>query len=92
MTPDAAEALAAEALAWMAGDQDLIGSFLAASGAAPGDLASVASEPAFLGFVLDFLLGDDETVTAFAQATNRSPESVIRARAALPGGMTPEWT
>ncbi|MEO1724986.1 MAG: DUF3572 domain-containing protein [Pseudomonadota bacterium] len=92
MTPDAAEGLAAEALAWMAADADLVGRFLAASGAAPGDLSAAVRDPAFLGFVLDFLLGDEESVTAFAATVGRPPEDLLRARAALPGGMTPEWT
>jgi len=33
-----AEALAVRALAWMAGDAELIGRFLAMTGAGPGDL------------------------------------------------------
>jgi hypothetical protein len=87
-----AEALAVQALAWMAGDPDLIGRFLAVSGAGPADLRSRASEPEFLGFVLDFLLADEAALLAFAAAENIRPELPMRARAALPGGDLPNWT
>ncbi len=87
-----AEALAVSALAWMAGDADLIGRFLAATGAGPGDLRTRAAEPEFLGFVLDFLLADEAALVAFATSHGIHPEQPMRARAALPGGDLPNWT
>lgn len=87
-----AEALAARALAWMAEDPDMIGRFLAQSGAGPEDLRSQAGEPEFLGFVLDFLLADESALVAFAGAERIRPELATRARASLPGGDLPEWT
>lgn len=87
-----AETLAARALAWMAADADLIGRFLALSGAGPAELRARAAEPEFLGFVLDFLLADEAMLLAFAEAEGVRPELVTRARAALPGGALPEWT
>ncbi|MEM7499596.1 MAG: DUF3572 domain-containing protein [Pseudomonadota bacterium] len=92
MKTEAAEALAAQALAWMARDDELVGRFLASTGAAPGDLAQAAGDPAFLGFVLDFLMADEESARAFAEAERLPPEMLRTARARLPGGMTPEWT
>ena len=65
---------------------------LALSGAAPGEIRARAADPEFLGFVLDFLLGADATVIAFAAAAGLRPEDVGRARAALPGGAEPAWT
>ncbi len=87
-----AEALAVQALAWMAGDADLVGRFLAATGAGPTDLRARAAEPDFLGFVLDFLLADEAALVAFAAAEHIRPELPMRARAALPGGALPHWT
>jgi hypothetical protein len=87
-----AEALAIRALAWMAGDEELIGRFLATTGAGPGDLRARAAEPDFLGFVLDFLLADEAALVAFAAAENIRAELPMRARAALPGGDLPHWT
>lgn len=87
-----AEALAILGLAWVAGDADLTGRFLTAAGATPGDLRSRAADPEFLGFVLDFLLGDESALLAFAAAEKISPELPMRARTALPGGDLPYWT
>ena len=87
-----AEALAVQALVWMAGDADLVGRFLAATGAGPADLRARAAEPEFLGVVLDFLLSDEAALVAFAAAENIRPELPMRARAALPGGELPHWT
>jgi len=87
-----AETLAVQALAWMAGDDELIGRFLAASGAGPGDLRTRAAEPEFLGFVLDFLLADEAALVGFAEAKHIHPDLLMRARAALPGGDLPNWT
>lgn len=87
-----AEALALRALAWMAGDADLIGRFLATTGAGPDDLRVRAAEPEFLGFVLDFLLSDESALVAFAAAANIRPDQPMRARSALPGGDLPNWT
>lgn len=92
MVQGEAETLAAQALGWMAGDADLLGRFLALSGAAAADLRPRAAEPEFLGFVLDFLLADEAALIAFAAAKGVRPEQVARARASLPGGVLPNWT
>lgn len=92
MTPEAAQVFALKALAWIAADEDLAGVFLGASGLAPEDLAARAGDPEFLGFALDFLLGDEDAVIACAEALCAPPETVMRARAALPGGDAPDWT
>jgi hypothetical protein len=92
MSRGRAEALAARALAWMAGDPEVIGGFLAAAGAGPADLRARAAEPEFLGFVLDHLLSNETALLAFAAAEGISPDLPLRARAALPGGDLPNWT
>lgn len=88
----AAEALALRALAWLAAEPDRIGGFLAAAGAGPSEIRVRASDPEFLGFVLDYLLADEAGLVAFAEAEGIRPDLPQRARAALPGGDLPNWT
>jgi hypothetical protein len=92
MKQDAAETLAAEALAWIAGQEDLLGVFLGATGASVGDLRQQAGAPEFLASVLDFLLMDDAWVMGFCHATGRAFTEPAAARAALPGGQAVHWT
>jgi len=87
-----AEAMAIGALGWLAGDDEALGSFLGAAGAAPEDLRIRSQEPEFLGFVMDFLLGDERLLFAFCDAQTLPYEAPMRARAALPGGDLPNWT
>ena len=89
---DKAELLALQALGWIAGQPDLAGAFLGATGASAEDLRDRASDPEFLGFVLDFMLGDEEALLAFCADEGLSPDRPMRARAALPGGDLPNWT
>lgn len=92
MSQAAAEITALRALAWIVADDDLTGRFLAASGADAAELRARAADPEFLGFVLDFLLGDEAALLAFCAATGEKPETPLRARAHLPGGDLPNWT
>jgi hypothetical protein len=75
-----AEALAVQALAWMASNPDLIGRFLAMTGAGPADLRVRAAEPEFLGFVLDFLLSDEAALVAFAADASIRPDLPVTCR------------
>jgi Protein of unknown function (DUF3572) len=92
MKNEAAEEIGIQALQWIAGDPDLCGQFLNYCGASTDDLRVRASEPEFLGFVLDFLLLDDEFVLGFCRQAGLKPEIPMRARAVLPGGDLPNWT
>lgn len=92
MNRDAAETLAAEVLAWIASQDDLLGVFLGATGAAPGDVRAQAGDPDFLAAVLDFVLMDDAWVTGFCRASGRRFTDPAAARAALPGGEAVHWT
>jgi hypothetical protein len=92
MKQENAETLALRALTWMASDEDILARFLGASGAAPGDLAPGATDPRFLGAVLDFVLTDDSLVIAFCDAAGYPYQAPMAARAALPGGEVPHWT
>jgi hypothetical protein len=92
MTEGAAEALGVSVLGWLAEDRDRLGRFLAMTGAAPEDLRAQARDPAFLGFVLDHLLGHEPDLIACCEALGIPPERPAEARAALPGGDLPHWT
>lgn len=90
--PEAAEAVALKALAFIASDDEVGGAFLGASGATADDLRAAATDPAFLVSVLDFLTSRDDWVLAFARAEGLPPEAPLAARRALPGGEEIAWT
>lgn len=92
MTPEAAESVAIKALVWIAERDELASSFLGASGASAGDLRERAADPEFLGFVLDFLLGDEDALIGFCEDVALKPDTPMRARAVLSGGDLPNWT
>ena len=87
-----AEVVALRALGWIAGQEDLLGLFMGASGARPEDMRDRAQDPAFLGAVLDFLLTEDRLVIAFCDAERLPYTAPGVARAALPGGAAMHWT
>ncbi|MFT6775586.1 MAG: hypothetical protein ACJA1L_003308 [Paracoccaceae bacterium] len=92
MTKDRAETTAVQALGWMAGREDTLEAFLGAAGCAPEDLRARAGDPEFLGFVLDFLLGDEAALMAFCDDCGLPYAAPMQARAALPGGDQWHWT
>lgn len=91
-TADAAETLALQALAWLVAQDEMLPVFLGASGASEQDVRARASDPEFLGSVLDFLMMDDAWVVAFCDAKSVPYEHPMLARAALPGGAQVHWT
>ena len=92
MDRNAAETLALEALAWLAGDEERLGAFLGASGLAPGELRARAQDPDFLVAVLDFLTADDDSVRAFCDSHGYRYDEPLAARRAIPGGEEVHWT
>jgi len=68
MQQNSAETIALQALGWLAGNDALLPVFLGATGASEADLRERATEPEFLGAVLDFLMMDDAWVVAFCDA------------------------
>jgi Protein of unknown function (DUF3572) len=86
MSRAAAETLGLKALGWLANSPDDLGRFLSVSGAEADQLRAGASDPAFLGAVLDFLLGEDGMLCAFCEAQRVDHRQVHLARRALEGG------
>jgi hypothetical protein len=80
---EVAEIVAIQALSFVAGEPERLGLFLAESGIGPETLRSAAADPQFLVSVLDFVLRDDETVKAFAGASQHHPTTIMAARQAL---------
>jgi hypothetical protein len=80
---ESAEMLAIDALSWIAGEPEQLGRFLALAGIGPGTLRKAAADPAFLAGVLDFLLGHEPTILAFAAARGIKPVEVAEARRTL---------
>jgi len=92
IAPDRAALIGVQALSWIATDDDLLGLFMDQAGTDADDVRARATDPGFLGFVLDFILQDDARVIGFAGAQGMAPEDVAGVRRALPGGDVPEWT
>jgi hypothetical protein len=80
-----AEALAIQALTFIAEDAERLGRFLAVTGIGPAEIRSAAREPGFLGGVLEFIASDERLVVAFADQTGADPAAVEKGRAALAG-------
>ncbi len=81
------ETLALLSLAHIAGDEGLFARFFALSGLDQASLKARAGEPAVLGGVLDFVLGDERLVLSLAETFDVPPEAFARARRKLPGAV-----
>jgi hypothetical protein len=85
----AAEEMAGEALLFLAGDAERLGTFLAQTGLDPRRIREAAGDPGFLIAVLDYLMENEGLLKAFANDANLAPEQVVRSRIAL-GGHPPQ--
>jgi len=86
---DDAQALAINALVFLAADQELLARFLALTGISADEIRSAAGEPGFLAGVLQFYLAHEQTLMRFCEATETDPAMVQEAMRLLPGGS--EW-
>ena len=85
LTRERAEGLAIRALAFIAGDGERLGRFLAVTGIGPAEIRAAAREPGFLAGVLEYMASDDRQITAFAAENNLNPSDIDRSRVALAG-------
>ena len=83
---EAAEALAIQALNFLATEPERLGRFLALSGLGPESIRAAAAESGFLAGVLAYLGEDERLLVAFAAAAGVTPAEVDRARRLLAGG------
>jgi hypothetical protein len=85
MTKELAEALAIQALTYLAGDGERLGRFLAVTGIGPGEIRSAAGEPGFLVGVLEYLASDEPLLSGFAAEAGVAPTDIAMAHMALGG-------
>ncbi len=78
-----AEAIAVEALGFLAADEERLQRFLDLSGLLPSEIRAAATESGFLAGVLDHLAADEELLLAFANAAEKRPELIMAARHVL---------
>jgi hypothetical protein len=85
MPKDAAEALAIQALTFIAEDGERLGRFLAATGIGPAQIRAASSEPGFMLGVVEFLGGEEAMLTDFAAEYGFEPADVSKATLVLGG-------
>lgn len=83
---EAAEALAIQALGFVASDPGLLPRFLSITGIEASAIRQAAGEPGFLAGVLQFIAAHEPTLLRFAEATGTPPARVMTALRALPNG------
>lgn len=88
----AAEVLALQALAWLVGQDEICGAFLEATGVSANEMRDRATDPAFLASVLEFILGRDDWVIAFCDATGLDYAAPMQAAMVLSRGAFRHWT
>ena len=86
MQTEQAETIALQALSFLAKNEELLAQFLINTGLTPQELQKRVREPELLGGVLDAILGNDMVLLEFCTAASLSPDTLILARRALPGG------
>ncbi len=79
LSPERAEILALEALAWLAADEGGITRFLAASGVDAADLRAAAGSPGLAMAILNFLLLHEDLLLAFCESNGTSAATLHRA-------------
>jgi hypothetical protein len=84
-TAESSQILALEALGFIAADADLLDRFLLTTGLDAQQIRESAPEAAFQAGLLDYVLGDEALLLAFAAHAGIKPEAVARARFQLPG-------
>ena len=92
LSPEAAETVALQALAWLVSNDELLPVFLGATGASESDLRARAGEAEVLGSVLEFLTMNDAWVMAFCDAGNMAYEQPMLAAQVLQGAGRTHWT
>jgi hypothetical protein len=82
---EAALELAVSALGFIASETEELSRFLALTGVDPRSIRTVVKEPGFLGGVLAYIAGNEQTLLAFAAHAGVAPEEIEKARVILAG-------
>ena len=83
--PETALAIGIQALEFLAADPMQLQRFLDLSGIEVSEIRTAAANPAFFAGLLDFLLGHEPTLLAFAAQAEVSPGAIGAARETLSG-------
>jgi hypothetical protein len=83
MTPENAQTLTIQILQFLAGDPDQLSRFLGLTGLEVEDLRRAATQKSFHIGLIDYLMGDEPTLLAFAASINCDPADIAAARTAL---------
>lgn len=83
LTLETAEGIAAQGLAFLAGEPARLARFLTETGLTPGQIREQVESPEFLAAVLEHLVGDESLLLVFAASTSVAPETVAPALALL---------
>lgn len=86
MQKEQAETIALQALSFLAKDEELLGQFLTNTGLTAQELKHRVRDLELLGGVLDAILENDTTLLEFCRMASLSPDTIVLARRALPGG------
>ncbi|MCB1473982.1 MAG: DUF3572 domain-containing protein [Rhodobiaceae bacterium] len=81
--PEDAQALAIDALGFIAADAELLERFLSTCGIGPQTLRAAAGEPGFLGAVTGYLMANESVLLAFTANAGLPADAVGRAHALL---------
>ena len=79
MTPDIATSIAISGLQFIAGDEEQISRFITLTGISPDEIRETASSEDFLIAVLEFFMGDEPTLLAFAASQKIDPTNIQKA-------------
>lgn len=85
MPAEAAEALAIQALGFLAEDSERLTRFFGVTGLDPSGIRDQVGEPGFLAGVLAYLASDEQTAGDFIAHTGCAPDDIFRAHIALGG-------
>jgi hypothetical protein len=80
---DAAEALAINALGFLAAEEHRLLRFLQETGMSPAELRRKAGSSEVLAGILDFIAADESLLLVFASENDIGPEQVLAARRVL---------
>lgn len=80
-----ASIIALNFIGFLARDEDRMRRFCAHTGMAAGDLRESIGEVVFQAMALDYALGDEALLAAFAAEARLAPQAIVAARRFLPG-------
>lgn len=83
---ESADAIAIQALGFIAADPELLPRFLALTGIEAAAIRQAAREPGFLAGVLQFILAHEPTLIRFSENSGIAPATVSGALRHLPMG------